>query len=144
MDTVYSLASGALGVALAAVAWLIAHSQQILKVVSALPTVQKDLETVKASVEEHMAAVKSGTETTGRDVEQLAETVAKKLTGFVSAPAISPTVDSTPDTPAPAAAPAATAETATTAVVPGTAYAVTADASGRLVLPDGSVLTPAA
>lgn len=51
MNTADSLASGALGVALTALAWLIAHTAQIRKVLDLLPAVAADAAKAKTAVE---------------------------------------------------------------------------------------------
>jgi predicted RNA-binding Zn ribbon-like protein len=136
MNTALSLASGALGAAVAALAWLITHSQQILKVVTALPALEKDVTAAKSAVDEHLVAVKAGAETAAVDLEKLAKDVAAKL-GLATT--VTPPADSAAQVPT-VTQPAAVGA----AMTPGQQYTVTADATGRLALPDGTLLSPSA
>jgi hypothetical protein len=54
MDVVYSLASGALALALAGLAWLVAHSRQITSVLSFVPGLVKDVEALKARIDKEL------------------------------------------------------------------------------------------
>ena len=51
MNTADSLASAALGAAVAALAWLVAHSAQIRRVLDLLPTIAADAAKARAAVE---------------------------------------------------------------------------------------------
>lgn len=115
MDTVYSLSSGALGAVLVTLAWLVSHSAQITKVLQLIPTVQKDVAAVKSSVDQHLAAVKSGAETAVGDAEKLAAKVAQHVVvALTPAPAVAPAAD-----PVSIAAPAGAAEGTSYTVVNG-------------------------
>jgi hypothetical protein len=79
--TADSLASGALGVALTALAWLIAHSAQIKRVLDLLPTIATDAAKARAAVESSgigPAVTHVRTEVTG-DIEAVVRKVMQEM-----------------------------------------------------------------